>query len=242
MIDPSRLHLTTNFTTTHLPLWPRSLFKLYLRSPHGLGSCAAVFPEDVCALYYSVSSIMTPGFMSPSATFIASDILLLPLMDDNIPLNKTWRESQFMPRVKCEFMCILFSSCGVTSSSSSTTSSARMSSADCSISLLPARREVRGVFILTGLSESRQFKQFEMKVLHGVLEDIGVEMRRAWDVCGETEKCFLTPTCSCKKLHSGPRLWSWLSDKSDLVWIWHLKALGTCAISIPSKNYMRLIL
>lgn len=32
---------------------------------------------------------MTPGFMSPSATFIASDILLLPLMDDNIPLNKT---------------------------------------------------------------------------------------------------------------------------------------------------------
>lgn len=156
MIDPSRLDLTTNFTTTHLPLWPRSLFKLYLRSSHRLGSCAAVLPEDVCALYYSASSIMTPEFMSPSATFIASDILLLPLMDDNIPLNKTWRESQFMPRVRCEFMCILFSSCGVTSSSSSTTSSARMSSADCSISLLPMRREVRGVFILTGVSSQSQ--------------------------------------------------------------------------------------
>lgn len=203
-LTPSRLDLTTNFTTTHLPLWPRSLFKLYLRSPHRLGSCAAPFPEDVCALYYSVSSIMTPGFMSPSATFIASDILLLPLMDDNIPLNKTWRESQFMPRVKCEFMCILFSACGVTSSSSSTTSSARMSSADCSISLLLRRREVRGVFNTHGrfIAESRQFKQFEMKVLHGVLEDIGMEMSRARDVCGETEKCLLTPTCSWEKLHS----------------------------------------
>lgn len=29
------------------------------------------------------------------------------------------------------------------------------------------------------IAESRQFKLFEMKVLHGVLEDIGVEMSRA---------------------------------------------------------------
>lgn len=32
-----------------------------------------------------------------------------------------------------------------------------------------------------------------MKVLHGVLEDVGVEMSGAGDVCGGTERCFLTP-------------------------------------------------
>lgn len=77
-----------NLTTMYLPLWPRSVFSALSKVTTQLVSCVTVFPEDVYALYYSVSSIMTPGFMSPSATFIASDILLLPLMDDNIPLNK----------------------------------------------------------------------------------------------------------------------------------------------------------
>lgn len=83
--------LTADFTILQQHIChhdPAHSFQLYLRSPHRLVSCVTVFPEDVCALYYSASSIMTPGFMSPSATFIASDILLLPLMDDNIPLNK----------------------------------------------------------------------------------------------------------------------------------------------------------
>lgn len=61
-----------------------------------------------------------------------------------------------MPQLKCEFMCILFFVCGVTSSSSSSTSSARMSSVDCSISLLLMQREVKGVFLVTGISSQSQ--------------------------------------------------------------------------------------
>lgn len=45
---------------------------------------------------------------------------------------------------------------GVTSSSSSSTSLVHMSSADCSISLLLTRREVRDVFTVTGLSSQSQ--------------------------------------------------------------------------------------
>lgn len=54
---------------------------------------------------------MTPGFMRPSATFIASDILLLPLMDDNIPLNKPEQNLNLCRRLKCEFVCVLFPVC-----------------------------------------------------------------------------------------------------------------------------------
>lgn len=51
--------------------------------------------------------------MRPSATFIASDILLLPLMDDNIPLNKPEQNLNLCRRLKCEFVCVcvLFAVC-----------------------------------------------------------------------------------------------------------------------------------
>lgn len=116
MTDPSLLVLTADFTILQQHIChydPVHSFQLYLRSPHQLVSCVTVFPEDVCTLYYSVSSIMTPGFMSPSATFIASDILLLPLMDDNIPLNKPEQNLNLCHRWNVNLCVFCFSSAGL---------------------------------------------------------------------------------------------------------------------------------
>lgn len=163
-------------------------------------SVSTVPPQAVCTPYYSPSSVVTSESASISANFIAFGFDCIGWQYDS---QKNWTEYEirdeyfFLPIKEkdntiwislCVFFCacVCFQTscttvCSLTSSSSSSTSSACMSSADGSISLLGHRessiREAGWIKILI------QF--LNRMVLHSVLEDIGVQMSRTGDICGE---------------------------------------------------------
>lgn len=222
------------------PFWQRILqhachyepvhsFQRDLRSEHQLVSRVAVFPEDVCALYYSASFIMAPGFMSPSATFIASDILLLLLMDNNIPLNKPEQNLNWCRRWKRIYVYFDF---------------------HLRVYLFIFILDQLGTYVICGLhdviaADVGRIQSFFFLVIswrnHGNLnyfkwKSYTVSWRTSgWKWAGHETSVEEQKDAS----RSSPYLHNWLFDKPVLVSVRHLKAQGTCVISITWTAYQK---